>query len=81
MTLWHGWHLSEVTNHTETCRLGAVCPEPVQSCGDPPSEYVASGVYHRPARFWTFAEAQAYLDGRGNRRSVGGEVWAAELYG
>jgi hypothetical protein len=81
MTQWHGWHLCAVEDNIEMQRLGSIHPEPIEMWGDQPTEYAAAGVYHRPAAFWTFEEAQQYLDGRRNRPPVSAAAWSWELYG
>ena len=78
MTSWHGPHLSVVERHQEVERLGSI--RAMDQASNRPVEWLACGVYHRLASFWSFGEAQAYLDGRGNRAPVSAEAWSAELY-
>lgn len=78
-TQWHGWHLSAVENHMEVERLGSVMPGPVENPWvDRPASFKAAGPAHFTIAFPSFAEAQDYLDGAGNRAPK--RDWAQELY-
>ena len=79
MTHWHGPHLSIVERHQEARRLGSI--RPLDRATNRPQEWLACGVYHRLASFWSFGEAMVYLEGRGNRAPVAAEMWPGELYG
>lgn len=75
MTLqWHGPHYVTSRNHMGTARLGSIV-----AVSEDPLEFEAAGASHRPARFWTFGEAQGYLEGPGNRPTVTPEIWQKEL--
>lgn len=71
---WHGPHYVTSHNHMEITRLGSIV-----AVSEDPLEFEAAGASHRPARFWTFGEAQGYLEGPGNRAAVLRSVWEREM--
>lgn len=77
-TQWHGWHLCQVEDHQEVQRLGSIRALDFTRQARPITEFEAAGLYHRPASFWSFGEAQAYLESPGNQPPL--RAWQEARY-